>query len=106
MNVSVVKWLLANRKALQQMIDASKGWHKDMPYLEQWEVVDQIARILLPILDPQSVSRLMAAEPAPTVVSAMALGAEVQALGVDWKLVVEVIIPIIISILQAISNTP
>ncbi len=34
---------------------------------------------------------------------AFALGAEVSALGMDWKTIIEVLIPILIAILQAIG---
>jgi len=112
MNIAVMKWLLANRNVLQQVVDAAKGWKKDMPYLSQWKIVDEIARILLPILDPATVKGLsisMADESSPTVVSAMSMGAEVQAMslsmGVDWQLFMDVIIPIVITILQSISRT-
>jgi hypothetical protein len=106
MNIAVMKWLLANRNVLQQVVEAARGWRKDMPYAEQWVIVDKIARILLPILDPATVTKLSVPESPVTVSAAMSVGAEVQALGVDWKLIVEVVIPIIISILQAISHTP
>jgi len=112
-NIAVMKWLLAHRNVLQQVVESAKGWKKDMPYLEQWKIVDDIARILLPILDPATVKGLSVSleeGAAPTVVSAMAVGAEVQAMslsmGVDWRLIVDVIIPIVISILQSIARTP
>ena len=113
MNIAVMKWLLANRNVLQQVVEVAKGWKKDMPYLSQWKIVDEIARILLPLLDPATVKGLslsVETEVPPTVVSAMSVGAEVQAMslsmGVDWRLIVDVIIPIVITILQSISRTP
>jgi hypothetical protein len=36
-------------------------------------------------------------------VSAFALGAEVQAMGVDWQSLIQVILPILIAILRALS---
>ena len=31
MNIAVMKWLLANRNVLQQVVEVAKGWKKDMP---------------------------------------------------------------------------
>jgi hypothetical protein len=111
-NLKVVKFLLANQAALLQVVAIAKGWRKDLPYVEQWALVDSIARVLIPILEAQAVApkaltthRFHDADFEDTDYEALAFeaGAEVAALSVDWKLMVEVILPIVISILKALS---
>lgn len=111
-NLKVVKFLLANQAALLQVVAIAKGWRKDLPYLEQWALVDSIARVLIPILESQAVgpkaltkSRFQDEDFDDNNYEAMAFeaGAEFAALGVDWKLLVDVILPIVISILKALA---
>jgi hypothetical protein len=111
-NLKVVKFLLANQAALLKVVEIAKSWRKDLPYVEQWALVDSIARIIIPILESQSVaakaltiSRFQDADFEEQDYEALAFGAgaEFAALGVDWKMLVEVILPIVISILKALS---
>jgi hypothetical protein len=111
-NLKVVKFLLANQAALLKVVEIAKSWRKDLPYVEQWALVDSIARIIIPILESQAVgpkaltvSRLRDADFEEQDYEALAFqaGAEVSALGVDWKLLVEVVLPIVISILKALA---
>lgn len=112
-NLKVVKFLLANQAALLQVVAIAKGWRKDLPYVEQWALVDSIARVIIPILEAQAVApkaltkhRLHDADYEDTDYEAMAFeaGAECAALSVDWKMLVDVILPIVISILKALST--
>jgi hypothetical protein len=111
-NLKVVKFLLANQAALLKVVEIAKSWRKDLPYVEQWALVDSIARIIIPILESQAVgpkaltvSRFRDADFEEQDYEALAFqaGAEVSALGVDWKLLVEVVLPIVISILKALA---
>lgn len=111
-NLKVVKFLLANQAALLKVVEIAKSWRKDLPYVEQWALVDSIARIVIPILESQAVSpkalmksRFHDEDYEDTQYEALAFGAgaEFAALGVDWKLLVDVILPIVISILKALA---
>lgn len=111
-NLKVVKFLLANQAALLKVVEIAKSWRKDLPYVEQWALVDSIARIIIPILESQAVaakaltvSRFRDEDYEDQDYEALAFGAgaEFSALGVDWKLLVEVILPIVISILKALA---
>ena len=113
LNVKVVKFLLANQAALLALVEIAKKWKKDLPYASQWELVNQVAKILIPILEAQAVSpkalikhRFSDADFEETDYEALAFtaGAEFAALGVDWKLLIDVILPIVISILKALST--
>jgi hypothetical protein len=112
LNVKVVKFLLANQTALLALVEIAKKWRKDLPYADQWAMVDQVAKILIPILEAQAVSpkammrsRFTDADFEEQDYEAMAFasGAEFAALGVDWKLLIDVILPIVLSILKALA---
>lgn len=106
MNLQILKWLLANKDALLRVVELAKSFDRTAPYLSQWEVVDKIARIVLPILEQQAVQPRLLGFDSDVLdqydVAYLAAGAEVQALGIDYKLLIDTIIPIIIAILQAI----
>lgn len=118
MNIKVLQFLLRNQTVLLKIVDVAKGWRKDAPYAEQWAIVDSIARLLIPLLEKEVVSpRALAStfdyvydenghvvagsEPYPQAV--FAAGYQTAALNVDWKLLCDVILPLVISILQALA---
>jgi len=112
MNVKVVKFLLANQAALLALVEIAKKWKKDLPYAQQWALVDQIAKILIPILEAQAIApkaltkhRFHDDDFEETDYEALAFsaGVEFAALGVDWKLLIDVILPIVLSILKALA---
>jgi len=115
-NLKVLKWLLAHKDALLQIVEIGKGYSKSLPYLKQWEIVDQIARIVIPILETEAVTPKVLAHDdiftevwaddalndEPREVQILQAGAEVQAMAVDWKTLVETIIPLVVAILKAL----
>jgi hypothetical protein len=106
MNLKLISWLLKHRELLVAVIAAAKQFDKDGPYISQWEVVDKIARLVIPVVEreAQGVSPLLAHEVWESdEVTAFALGAEVHALGVDWQVLVQIVLPILIAILRALS---
>jgi hypothetical protein len=112
LNVKVIKFLVAHQAALLALVEIAKKWRKDLPYAEQWALVDQVAKILIPVLEAQAVSpkalvksRFTDADYEEQDYEALAFssGAQFAALGVDWKLFIEVILPIVISILKALA---
>lgn len=104
MNLQILKWLLKHKTVLLQVVELAKTFDKDGTYLDQWTVVDKIARLVIPVLEAEAVQpRLLALDWENDYdYSALALGAEVNALGMDYKLLLEVVIPIIIAILEAL----
>lgn len=108
MNLKIVKWLLAHQSALLQVVEIAKGYDKTKPWVVQWDVVDKIARIVLPIMESELATPKTLAVDEPVAdreVQILALQTQYAALGIDWKLVVEVIIPLIVALLRAISGT-
>ncbi|NBT75746.1 MAG: hypothetical protein EBT15_07230 [Betaproteobacteria bacterium] len=109
MNLKVLQWLLKNKNTLLQVVEVAKGFRKDAPYLEQWQIVDRIARLVIPLIEADAnVSKLLSFDLdgyhalENHEVSLLATGAEVQALGIDYRLLLETVIPIIIAILEAL----
>lgn len=103
-NLQILKWLLKHKTVLLQVVELAKTFDKDGPYLEQWDVVDKIARLVIPALEAEAVQpKLLALDwDGEYDYSALALGAEVSALGIDYRLLLEVVVPIIIAILEAL----
>jgi hypothetical protein len=118
MNYAVVKWLLAHRDQLTQVIAIAKNYRDTLPLLEQWAILDKIARIVLPVLQDETknslapVAALMYGdEDEDSCVAAYAsdvnllsVGAECGALGFDWQVIIKVVLPLIISILQSLQS--
>jgi hypothetical protein len=111
MNLRVIKFLLANQTVLLKIIEIGKGWRKDLPFIEQWLLVDSIARLLIPVLESQAVSvkalsgsrfDLLDDEEDYEALLFQA-GAEFGILGVDWELLTTVILPLVIAILKALA---
>lgn len=107
MNLKIVQWLLKHRDALLRVVEIAKKFDKASPYLTQWAVVNEIAQIVLPILDAEAVKPKLYGwdldEEIGYEAMAFSIGAEVAALGIDWRTVVDVLIPILIAILQAVG---
>ena len=111
MNIKVLQWLLAHRDLLLKIVEVAKDFSRHKPYLEQWDVVDKVARLVIPILASEEVAPRDVVHDDGTKwtdwdkfeVAAFAAGAEVQAMGIDWKQLVEVILPLVIAILQALA---
>lgn len=108
MNIKVLQWLLAHRDILLKIVEVAKDFSRHKPYIEQWDVVDKIARLVIPVLaseevKPQDIADEDSLSWDEHDVAAFAAGAEVQAMGIDWKTLVEVIMPLVIAILQALA---
>ncbi len=106
MNIKVISWLLKHRELLLAVLAAAKKFQRDGNYISQWDVVDEIARLVIPVFEREGadVTSLLASDTWESdEVSAFALGAEVQSLGVDWQALVQIVLPILIAILRALS---
>jgi hypothetical protein len=100
-NIQIIQWLLKNKDVLLQVVGIAKTWKKDLPYIQQWELVDKIARLVVPVIEAElSQPHTMSAVDAE--VATLAAGAELNALGIDYQTLIETVIPIIVAILQAL----
>ena len=110
MNLKVLQWLIRHRDLLLQIVDVAKDFSREKPYIEQWDVVDRIARLVIPVLTQEDMAPLALTdgymgyeEFDEYEMSAFSAGAEVQAMGIDWKQLIQVILPIVVAILEALS---
>jgi hypothetical protein len=106
MNIKVISWLLKHRELLLAVVAVAKKFNRDGTYISQWEVVDEIARLVIPVFEKEGVDAagMLAYDWEEDEVSAFALGAEVQAMGVDWQAVIQIVLPLLIAILKALSS--
>lgn len=107
MNFKVLRWLMTHRDALMEIVAVVNKYDHGLSLTEKWALVDEIARIVLPIFsDADEVNELLAVdwdEADDNTQMSFAMGADVAALGVDWRIIVEVILPIVISVLEAMN---
>jgi hypothetical protein len=106
MNLAVIKWLIAHRELLTKVVSAAQKFNANGTYLSQWEVVDEIARLVIPVIEKEGVRPfdLLGESWDDDEYSAFAVGAEVSALGVDWHQLLNIILPILIAILKSLSS--
>jgi hypothetical protein len=113
LNIKVVKFLLANQTALLALVEIAKKWRKDLPYADQWELVNQAAKVIIPVLEAQAVSPKALTKSRFTdedyeeqdfEALAFTAGVEFSALGVDWKTFIDVIIPLVIYVLKLLAT--
>jgi hypothetical protein len=105
MNLKILQWLLKHREALLRVVEIAKKFDRASSYLAKWAVANEIAQIVLPILEAETVK--LSSFDGPVLLSAEEYGplmVEYSALGVDWKVIVDVVIPILIAILQAVAS--
>jgi hypothetical protein len=50
MNLKILQWLLAHRDVLTKVLEVAKGFRRDLPVIEQWIIVDKVARLVIPVL--------------------------------------------------------
>jgi hypothetical protein len=106
MNLYVIRWLIAHRELLVQVVTAAKKFNPNGTYLSQWDVVDEVARLILPVLEKEGVRPLdlLSTDWDEDEYAAFAVGAEVAAMGIDWQQLVNIILPILIAILRSLSS--
>lgn len=106
MNLKLIQWLIKHRDVLMAVIEAAKKFDRSADYMSQWDVVDKIARIVIPVLRAENADVRSLAETDwedDEGVGAFAVGASVAAMGVDWQSLLQIIIPILIGILKSLS---
>lgn len=104
MNLQMVKWLIAHKDLLLQIVEAVRPWRRDLTPIQHWEIVDKVARIAIPALTQDDINALCVEEWETDGVEAFSLGVEYSALGVDWVTLIQVIIPILQTILRHLSD--
>ena len=107
MNLKMLQWLLAHRDLLTKVLEVVKAYSKDLPVVAKWEIVDKVARLIIPVLSEADLRAMQSFDwDEDTEVGAFALGAEYSALGMDWNFVLTNLIPIlrlIIAMLETLA---
>ena len=105
MNLRMLQWLLAHRDLLTKVLEVVKAYSKDLPVVAKWEIVDKVARLIIPVLSESDLRALQAYEwDEDNEIGAFTLGAEYFALGLDWAFVASSLIPILRLILLALET--
>lgn len=104
-NLKAIRWLLQHRDLLTKVVVAAQKFNPSGTYVSQWEVVDEIARLVIPEFEREGVevNELLGDYFGEDEIEAFSMGAEVQALGIDWRQLIEVILPILLAILRALA---
>ena len=103
MNFRLISWLIQHRDVLSKIAAAVQDFDPESSYTAKWDVVDRVARIVIPLIDEQLVASAMYEDEPEPVEAFFALGAQAAASGIDWKQLVDVIIPILLAILKALG---
>lgn len=102
MNLKVLQWLLKYKRELLEIVSIAKTFRPDLPLGDKWKLIDEIAKIVIPIIETETKALALLSAEEPEL-SALAIEGDINALAIDWQLVVDVILPIVISILQALA---
>lgn len=104
MNLEIIRWLVRHREVLTKAIEAVRQWDPESSLIAKWSVVDEVARLIIPALDEDTVHALLDPWQDSDDVAAFSLGAEVHAMGLDWRTIVDVLLPVIIAVLKALAE--
>jgi len=108
MNLKLLQWLLAHRDVLTKVLEVAKDFRRDLPVLEQWIIVDKVARLVIPVLTEPEVKSFADVDwnedEDDTSIAAFALGVEASALGIDWAFIISVLLPILRLVLSALET--
>lgn len=106
MNLQIIRWLIAHRDVLVKVLEAVKKFDRDSDYLSQWSILDEVARLIIPVLEKEGITAysLLNGWYDDDEVHAFSLGAEVQTMGIDWKQLIDVVLPLLIAILKALAS--
>lgn len=108
MNLTLVRWLLKNRDLLVKVIAVASKFDRDGTLLAKWAIADEIARLVIPVMDadrmtPEALVSGWYGDEGDEV-QAFSMGAQVQAMGLDWQAIVDLVLPLLIAILKALSD--
>jgi hypothetical protein len=89
-----------------ECISIVKDYDHEASLLDKWEIVDRLAKVIIPVVEGEDIETLAYGEPyliADDNYSAMSCGADLAALGVDWQMLITTLAPILIAILRALA---
>ncbi len=102
--VAIVKWLLAHKAEAMKIYAIVQQWSEDLDILDKWKIVSQVAEVVIPILASDEINILSIQEEDYDEAGVMALGGEVQALGIPWIMITTVILPVMQIVFDFVRN--
>jgi len=86
---------------LVKCVEVASKFEADSSLIEKWDLVDEIARVVIPLLEEEDAVEML--WESGDEYEAMSQGVELQALGVDWQMIVNTLVPIIVAILRSLT---
>jgi SNF family Na+-dependent transporter len=88
---------------LAKCVEIVSKFEAESSLLEKWDIVDEIARVIIPLIEFEDAVEML--WESGDEYEAMSQGVELQALGVDWQMIVNTVVPIIVAILRALTSS-
>jgi hypothetical protein len=88
---------------LAKCVEIVSKFEAESSLLEKWGIVDEIARVVIPLIEFEDAVEML--WESGDEYEAMSQGVELQALGVDWQMIVNTVVPIIVAILRALTSS-
>lgn len=88
---------------LAKCVEIVSKFEAESSLLEKWDIVDEIARVVIPLIEFEDAVEML--WESGDEYEAMSQGVELQALGVDWQMIVNTVVPIIVAILRALTSS-
>lgn len=101
MNMQILQWLLRHRDVLLKVVEIAKRFPKNGTYAAKWAVINEIAVLVIPVFEAEMAKPKALAE---EYYSLAAAEAEYTALAIDWQLIIDVLVPLLINILQLLTE--
>jgi len=58
MNLQVIRWLVKHRQTLTNCMEIIKDFDPNSPLIDRWNVVDKVAREIIPLLSSDDVAEM------------------------------------------------
>jgi hypothetical protein len=101
MNLKILRWLVANQTALTALVALAKQYSAANTLAANWAIVQKLAAIVIPLLESDGPSLLLATDDNQEAVSEASV--VMASMDIDWELVFRVLLPLLVSILESLS---
>ena len=101
MNLKILRWLVANQTALTAMVELAKQYKNTNTLAANWEIVQKLAAIVIPLLEANGPSMLLADDDVEVTLEDASV--VMASIAIDWELVFRVLLPLLVAILDALA---
>ena len=103
MNLSVVRWLLANNGVLLEISKIMQGWSSSLSSAAKLEIVYKIGLAIIPAVESfPVVASASASDEAGEESETKVMCQQLSMVGIDWATFQDVLLPLIIAILKVL----